>query len=364
MISRPDRIDPRARRRLAAGPRWPFAQQNEVTSDEVVTRSRGPTGCTRASVANHTKGRARSAPSSACRGRRLFPSALSRETWCRWWRASPWPVEIRGRPNAERTPRGMALEFRLPNGALQHMTMINTPMFLRAMPRTFLTDASAPDPTRTRASRSSVFEAFAASHPDNQAQRHSWPAQPVAELRPPSPTTASTRSSSSTARTGSRWALRFVPQDGEKALADEALPTCQDFLERCADRADEAGAGALGHAPHHRRAGRPEDDPTLAWPKERKEMKVGTLTISSAMAQNGAGCENITTIPSSWARHRADHDPGTAVPIAVPTGVVQQATAGPVAPQRCPQARSLISHSSQGVRGDGNEDLCSSGNCF
>ena len=43
----------------------------------------------------------------------------------------------------------MALEFRLPNGSLQHMTMIDTPMFFAAMPRTFLDKMLAlkPDPT-------------------------------------------------------------------------------------------------------------------------------------------------------------------------------------------------------------------------
>ena len=33
----------------------------------------------------------------------------------------------------------------------------------------------------------------------------------------------------------------------------------------------------------------PADDPTLAWPTDRKELTVGTLTVSSAMAQEGAG---------------------------------------------------------------------------
>lgn len=44
-------------------------------------------------------------------------------------------------------------------------------------------------------------------------------------------------------------------------------------------------------------AGDPEDDPTILWPKERKELKAGTLTISSAMNQEGAGCENINYDP-------------------------------------------------------------------
>jgi len=33
------------------------------------------------------------------------------------------------------------------------------------------------------------------------------------------------------------------------------------------------------------------------WPKDRKELKVGTLTISSAMNQEGAVCENINYDP-------------------------------------------------------------------
>src|SRR4026207_1058637 len=33
-------------------------------------------------------------------------------------------------PDAGKGPRGMGLEFRLPDGSKQHMTMINAPMFL------------------------------------------------------------------------------------------------------------------------------------------------------------------------------------------------------------------------------------------
>ena len=40
-----------------------------------------------------------------------------------------------------------------------------------------------------------------------------------------------------------------------------------------------------------------EDNPTIAWPEERKQVKVGTLTIKSAMAQKGAECETINYDP-------------------------------------------------------------------
>jgi catalase len=44
-------------------------------------------------------------------------------------------------------------------------------------------------------------------------------------------------------------------------------------------------------------AGDPEDNPTLAWPDERKQVKVGTLSLTSAMAQKGAACEPINFDP-------------------------------------------------------------------
>ena len=44
-------------------------------------------------------------------------------------------------------------------------------------------------------------------------------------------------------------------------------------------------------------SGDPQDDPTLAWPKDRKELKAGTLTIASAMTRKGAGCEKINYDP-------------------------------------------------------------------
>src|SRR5205823_9761880 len=74
-------------------------------------------------------------------------------------------------PDADRSPRGMALEFRLPNGKLQHMTMINTPMFFAAMPRTFLDKMLALKPDlATGKPDPEALKAFAASHPDNAGQ--------------------------------------------------------------------------------------------------------------------------------------------------------------------------------------------------
>ncbi len=43
--------------------------------------------------------------------------------------------------------------------------------------------------------------------------------------------------------------------------------------------------------------GDPEDNPTLLWPADRQEVRIGTLTISSAMHQAGAECEKINFDP-------------------------------------------------------------------
>jgi catalase len=40
-----------------------------------------------------------------------------------------------------------------------------------------------------------------------------------------------------------------------------------------------------------------EDDPTILWPPNRKEVKVGTLTIASAMPEKQAGSYSINFDP-------------------------------------------------------------------
>ena len=78
-----------------------------------------------------------------------------------------------GDPNAsdaEKSPRGMALEFRLPGDHLQHMTMLDTPTFFAAMPRTFLDKILAlkPDPA-TGKPDPAALAAFAKMHPEISA---------------------------------------------------------------------------------------------------------------------------------------------------------------------------------------------------
>ncbi len=65
----------------------------------------------------------------------------------------------------------MAMEFRLPGGSLQHITMINTPTFPVARPEEFnaLLVALKPDP-KTGAPDGAKLNQFLAAHPTAIAQ--------------------------------------------------------------------------------------------------------------------------------------------------------------------------------------------------
>jgi catalase len=218
------------------------------------------------------------------------------------------PVVVRfslagGNPKAadtEKSPRGMALEFRLPDGSLQHMTMLNTPTFFAAMPKTFLDKMLAlkPDPA-TGKPDPEALKAFVASHPDNASQ-----AKFLADNNPP-PSYADTAYygihtfkfiGKDDKTTLVKW--RFVPEDGEKGLTDAELASNPpDFLEQALIDRTKQGPVRWDMMVTIGEPGDPQDDPTLTWPKDRKEVKAGTLTISSAMPQQGADCEKINYDP-------------------------------------------------------------------
>ncbi|MNN31664.1 Catalase-related peroxidase precursor [compost metagenome] len=194
----------------------------------------------------------------------------------------------------------MALEFRLADGALQHMTMLNVPIFGAAVPKTFFDQLQAlqadpktgkPDPEK--------LKAFAASHPEGHAL-----GEFMAGHNPPPSYANSAYFGIHTFKftnakgevTPVRW--RFVPEDGEKQLSEaemKSLPA--DFLEqRLIERAAKGPVRwdmwiAVGQP------GDPQDDPTKPWPKERQEVQVGTLTLTQAMTQKGAACEPINFDP-------------------------------------------------------------------
>jgi len=203
-------------------------------------------------------------------------------------------------PDTVKTPRGMALEFRLPDGALQHMTMLNTPIFGAASPQTFFDDivARQPDPATGKPDPEKI-KVFKASHPDSLPQ-----AEFLAKNNPPPSWANSSYFGIHTFKFVNRknqtklvrW--RFVPQDGEKQMSNDELDSSPpNFLEQRFNDRVKRGPVRWNMVLTIGIPGDPEDNPTLLWPADRQEVRIGTLTISSAMHQAGAECEKINFDP-------------------------------------------------------------------
>ncbi|MDD5247582.1 MAG: catalase family peroxidase [Rhodocyclaceae bacterium] len=203
-------------------------------------------------------------------------------------------------PDTAKNPRGMALEFRLPGGGLQHITMINTPMFGAATPQSFYDQivAAKPDPATGKPDPEKL-KAFQASHPDNRAQ-----AQFLASHNPPVSYANSAYFGIHTFKfidkhqrtTLVRW--QFVPQDGEKRLSDEQLKTAgSDFLEPALIERAKHGPIRWEMVVTIGKPGDPQDNPTLSWPEARRKFTAGTLTITAAAPQQGGACEAINYDP-------------------------------------------------------------------
>ena len=278
------------------------ATANEVTPEQVVSAIEGAFGVRPGERRNHIKGTCAAGEFVGTPdGAKYSRSAL--------FTGKPVPVAARfslagGNPKAPDTAksaRGMALQFQLPDGSLQHMTMLNTPMFGAAHPQTFLDlmIAMKPDPA-TGKPDPEAMKAFKASHPDNLAQ-----AEFLAKNNPPASYAASSYFGIHTFKfvdrdgktTLVRW--RFVPQDGEKRLTDEELKSATaNFLEAALVERTKEGPVRWDMVVTLGQPGDAEDDPTVPWPEDRPQVKAGTLTLATASAQQkGVGCEPINFDP-------------------------------------------------------------------
>jgi len=278
-----------------------LAADKEVDAGQVVSAIEDNFGVTPGQRRNHIKGTCArgefvGSPEAAAYSRSALFSGNAIPVVARFSLAGGNPKV----PDTAKSPRGMALEFNLANGDQQHMTMLNTPIFGAIHPSTFLDlmVATKPDPATGKPDPEKV-KAFKATHPDNLAQ-----AEFLAGHNPPTSYGNSNYFGIHTFKFINRenktslvkW--RFVPLDGEKLLSDDELKSSPpNFLEqRLIDRTKQGPVRwdmmvSLGEK------GDSEDNPTVAWPESRRQIKAGTLIISAAMPQKGAECEAINFDP-------------------------------------------------------------------
>lgn len=287
---------------LALGMPPGIAAETEVTPDQVVSAIEDVFGVTPGERRNHIKG---TCATGEFVGVHKAAAAYSRSAL---FSGKPVPVVARFSlaggnpkvPDVAKSPRGMALEFSLPKDETQHMTMLNVPIFGAVQPRTFYDQMVAlkPDPATGKPDPEKM-KAFKATHPDSLAL-----ADFMAKNNPPVSYANSAYFGIHTFKfinrhnktTLVRW--RFVPQDGEKRLSDAELKSMPpNFLEQALIDRTKQGPVRWDMVIAIGKPGDSVNDPTVAWPVNRKEVKIGTLTISSAMPQQGAACEKINYDP-------------------------------------------------------------------
>jgi catalase len=273
----------------------------EATATAVVDALEGAYGVHRGQRRNHTKGIGAlgtfvGLPDGAAYSRSALFSGQTIEVVARFSLAGGDPQAS----DTEKSPRGLGLEFRLPNGALHHMTMIHTPMFFAAVPATFLDKfiALAPDPA-TGKPNPDELKGFMVHHPDNAGQ-----AAFLEDNNPP-PSYANcafygihTFKFIDGQDKVTLVRFRFVPQDGEKRLSDAEMKTMpHDFLQPALTERLRRGPAQWDMILTIGEPGDPEDDPTILWPPNRKEVKAGTLAIASATPERQAGSYSINFDP-------------------------------------------------------------------
>ena len=204
-------------------------------------------------------------------------------------------------PDAAPAPRGMALEFHLPGDSVQHITMINAPIFAASSPASFrdLLLAAKPDP-KTGKPDPEKLKAYAASHPDAMAltelASHHTPTANYYQTTFFSIHTFKFIDAKGTQHLV-KW--RFVPRDGTKEMtAAEMKAAPHDFLEKNLIERTRKGPAVWDMIVFVGEPGDPQDNPTLAWPETRKHFTAGTLTITqSTPQQKGMACEPINFNP-------------------------------------------------------------------
>jgi catalase len=204
-------------------------------------------------------------------------------------------------PDAAPAPRGMALEFHLPGGALQHITMIDAPVFAAASPASFRDAivASKPDP-KTGQPDPEKLKAYVAAHPDAMALGK-WSSQhaPTANYYQATYYSIHTFKFIDAKGTEHPVKWRFVPHDGTKEMTPAEMKAApHDFLEKNLIDRTRTGPAQWDMVVYVGEPGDPQDDPTLAWPETRKHFVAGTLSITQATPQQkGVACEPINFNP-------------------------------------------------------------------
>ena len=203
-------------------------------------------------------------------------------------------------PETTKNVRGMALRYTLPDGSHHMMAMLHTPVLGVSNPAAFLENIEAlvPNPT-TGKPDSAKLKAFADKHPESKTQTDFLITHnpPVSYATTPYYSLHAFRFINKDNQAHYvRW--RFEPQDGTHFISDKDLAdTPSTFLEKRLKERLLEGPVRWKMIVTLAEPGDTLTNPTIAWPKERKEIEMGTLTITKAGDQVSESCLPINFDP-------------------------------------------------------------------
>jgi catalase len=214
----------------------------------------------------------------------------------RFSNASPDPFIA---DNAAGNPRGMAVRFRAPNGRETDIVVLSHNGFVVGTPEDFL----------------ALQRAIVATDP---SKPHPWPIEAFIGSRPLAAKfvqdTQVTPASYGTTAFFSNDAFIFVNKQGQKqagrykilpvagvqTLSDaDAKAKSSNFLTD--ELKTRVGSGAVSYRMivQLANAGDPTNDPSLVWPEDRKTIELGTISITSVVADSDTVQKTLVFFPTN-----------------------------------------------------------------
>ena len=220
---------------------------------------------------------------------------------------APIPVTVRfsagsGQPTVPDTnqmPRGMAVKFSLPDGSKTDLVVLSFNGFPVATAeefRDFLLAIAASGPD---APKPTAIEKFLAAHPTAKNFVESPKPQPVSYATLPYfGINAFKFTNAKGAVTFGRYQLR--PVAGEHYLTQEQLATMgPDYLSTEIRERVRRGPAKFTLLLQVAEKDDKIDDPSIAWPDSRKQIELGTITITKAVADSHTAEKKLLFMPGA-----------------------------------------------------------------
>ncbi|WP_208321897.1 catalase family peroxidase [Paramicrobacterium chengjingii] len=199
--------------------------------------------------------------------------------------------------DAANTVRGFALQITLPYGEQWRTAMVSIPVFLDRTPEEFITrmSLSKPDPNTGRPDQK-LLTAYLADHPGTVA------AMKIVHAQTPSSgfenstfhgLNAFAFTNADGATVPVRW--RMVP-DQDYAPTTSASPS-EDYLFESLIQASAAGPLTWRLVLTIGERGDPTDDATTPWPKNRRTITAGSVTIDSVETEQAGNARDVNFNP-------------------------------------------------------------------